>query len=42
MLKAPRHNDLGRKAGRPFVYADLAIESLLMLSELFRLPYCQT
>jgi len=30
------------KAGRPFVYSDTAIECLLVLRELFRLPYRQT
>lgn len=30
------------KVGHPFVYSDMAIESLLMLRELFRLPYRQT
>lgn len=30
------------KVGHPFVYSDAAMESLLMLRELFRLPYRQT
>ncbi len=30
------------KVGHPFVYSNTAIESLLMLRELFRLPYRQT
>ncbi len=30
------------KVGRPFTYSDTAIECLLMLRELFRLPYRQT
>ena len=30
------------KVGHPFVYSDIAIESLLALRELFRLPYRQT
>ncbi len=30
------------KVGHPFVYSDAAIESLLVLRELFRLPYRQT
>jgi len=30
------------KVGHPFVYSDRAIESLLVLRELFRLPYRQT
>lgn len=36
------HDNAATKVGRPFVYSDLAIESLLMLRELFRLPYRQT
>jgi len=36
------HDNAEAKVGRPFVYSDLAIESLLMLRELFRLPYRQT
>ena len=31
-----------RKVGHPFVYSDVAIESLLVLRELFQLPYRQT
>lgn len=34
-------NDVA-KVGRPFLYSDTAIESLLMLRELLRLPYRQT
>ena len=34
-------NDEVRR-GRPFTYSDSAIETLLMLRELFRLPYRQT
>lgn len=30
------------KVGRPFVYSDTAIETMLVLRELFRLPYRQT
>ena len=30
------------KVGAPFIYSDTAIECLLMLRELFRLPYRQT
>ena len=30
------------KVGRPFVYSDTAIECLLMLREVFHLPYRQT
>jgi hypothetical protein len=36
------HANEATKVGHPFVYSDLAIESLLMLRELFRLPYRQT
>lgn len=36
------HDNAESKVGRPFVYSDLAIESLLVLRELFRLPYRQT
>lgn len=36
------HDSLEVRAGHPFVYSDLAIETLLMLGELFRLPYRQT
>jgi hypothetical protein len=36
------HDNAEPKVGRPFVYSDLAIESLLVLRELFRLPYRQT
>ncbi|MBX9679739.1 MAG: transposase, partial [Gemmataceae bacterium] len=39
VLAAWRHENAERKVGRPFVYSDQAIESLLMLRELFRLPY---
>lgn len=42
VLAAWRHENAERKVGRPFVYSDRAIESLLMLRELFRLPYRQT
>jgi hypothetical protein len=30
------------KVGHPYFYSDTAVESLLMLRELFRLPYRQT
>src|SRR5882757_2627550 len=30
------------KRGRPFVYSDAAVECLLVLREVFRLPYRQT
>jgi hypothetical protein len=36
------HANDGTKVGRPFVYSDVAIECLLALRELFRLPYRQT
>lgn len=36
------HENAAVKVGRPFIYSDLAIETLLMLRELFRLPYRQT
>lgn len=36
------HANEESKVGRPYVYSDTAIESLLVLRELFRLPYRQT
>ena len=36
------HENDQPKVGHPFVYSDTAMESLLMLRELFRLPYRQT
>ena len=36
------HDNAEVRRGRPFVYSDLAIETLLTLRELFRLPYRQT
>jgi hypothetical protein len=42
VLAAWKHENGASKVGRPFVYSDPAIESLLMLRELFRLPYRQT
>ena len=36
------HDNVEWKVGRPFTYSDLAIETLLTLRELFRLPYRQT
>ncbi len=42
VLDAWEHDNAEWKVGRPFTYSDLAIESLLMLRELFRLPYRQT
>lgn len=37
-----KHANDQPKVGHPFVYSDRAMESLLMLRELFRLPYRQT
>ncbi len=37
-----KHANEEPKVGHPFVYSDTAIESLLVLRELFRLPYRQT
>ena len=37
-----RHANKEAKVGHPFVYSDAAIESLLVLRELFQLPYRQT
>lgn len=36
------HANTESKVGRPFIYSDVAIECLLTLRELFRLPYRQT
>ncbi len=36
------HDNSEVRRGRPFTYSDLAIETLLTLRELFRLPYRQT
>jgi len=36
------HTNENPKVGHPFVYSDTAIECLLVLRELFRLPYRQT
>ena len=36
------HTNGQRKVGHPFVYSDAAVESLLVLRELFQLPYRQT
>src|SRR4029077_5593553 len=41
-LDAWEHDNAASKVGRPFTYSDAAIESLLALRELFRLPYRQT
>lgn len=42
VLNQWQHANDQRKVGHPFVYSDIAIESLLILRELFRLPYRQT
>lgn len=42
IIKAWEHHNASVKVGRPFVYSDLAIESLLMIREAFQLPYRQT
>jgi hypothetical protein len=41
-IKKWRHANKQTKVGHPFVYSDAAIESLLVLRELFQLPYRQT
>lgn len=42
VLAAWEHANAEWKVGRPYVYSDLAIETLLTLRELLRLPYRQT
>lgn len=42
VLSAWEHTNSDVKVGRPFIYSDTAIECLLSLRELFRLPYRQT
>ena len=42
VIAAWEHGNAQWKVGRPFVYSDVAIEVLLTLRELFRLPYRQT
>jgi len=42
VIDAWEHDNTESKVGHPFVYSDTAIESLLTLRELFRLPYRQT
>jgi len=42
VVAAWEHDNAAWKVGRPFVYSDVAIEVLLTLRELFRLPYRQT
>jgi len=41
-IKKWRHENAKAKVGHPFVYSDMAIECLLVLRELFQLPYRQT
>ena len=42
VIAAWEHANQAVKVGRPFTYSDTAIECLLALRELFRLPYRQT
>jgi DDE family transposase len=42
VLQSWQHANGTCKVGRPYLYSDLAIEALLTLRELFRLPYRQT
>ena len=42
VIDAWKHDNAETKVGRPFIYSDVAIETLLTLRELFRLPYRQT
>jgi hypothetical protein len=42
VVESWNHANGEAKVGRPFTYSDLAIECLLTLRELFRLPYRQT
>jgi hypothetical protein len=42
VLDAWEHDNAEVRRGHPFVYSDRAIETLLVLRELFRLPYRQT
>ena len=42
VIDAWEHTNEATKVGHLFVYSDTAVESLLMLRELFRLPYRQT
>ena len=42
VIAAWEHDNAEVRRGRPFVYSDLAIETLLTIRELFRLPYRQT
>jgi hypothetical protein len=42
IIKQWHHENAKTKVGHPFVYSDAAIECLLVLRELFQLPYRQT
>jgi len=42
VIKQWHHANASRQVGHPFVYSDTAIECLLVLRELFQLPYRQT
>ena len=42
VVDAWEHENDEKKNGRPFIYSDLAIETLLTIRELFHLPYRQT
>jgi len=42
VIEAWEHANDEPKVGRPFTYSDTAVECLLVLRELFRLPYRQT
>src|SRR3990170_2285711 len=42
VIDAWEHDNDEPKVGRPFTFSDLAVECLLALRELFRLPYRQT
>jgi DDE family transposase len=42
VIDAWEHDNDEPKTGRPFTYSDMAVECLLALRELFRLPYRQT
>ena len=42
VIDAWEHDNTETRRGRPFKYSDVAIETLLTIRELFRLPYRQT
>src|SRR6185295_17534663 len=42
VLQGWQHDNASTKVGRPYLYSNVAIEALLTLRELFRLPYRQT